>query len=247
MSSPSRRTQIINDQIVQGELMFRAIVYWFFCLLIIELLVLAWAMLTGPPQTLAALVRESLGVSAPAAFGMILLLPFILVDVLKVSNRFVGPIQSVRATMRQLSDGVPARRVYLRRDDFWHELAHYTNLVADKIETVDWEDDGVEDLEDADEEKDIPCTDRVLHSEFENDDVGEDELDLVSEEEAFDLEPEFLEADEIDEAVIAADDSAADESEGLSDSEELDFTDEPHFEAVESSDADANEEEAVEV
>lgn len=138
--SDTRRNQIITDQVVQGELMFRAIVYWFFCLLVVELLVLGWSIVTGPVgRPIQQVVRESLAISAPAIFGSVLLLPLVLLDVIRVSNRFVGPIQSVRCTLQQLANGEPARRVYLRRNDFWQELAHYTNVVADRLETEEFD------------------------------------------------------------------------------------------------------------
>lgn len=165
--SKSRRNQIITDQTVQGELLFRAIVYWFFCLMVVELMVLGWALWTGPEQPLQAAIRQSLAISAPAIFGSVLLLPIVLIDVLRVSNRFVGPIQQVRNTMRQLAGGEPARRVYLRRDDFWQELAYYTNIVADEVETN-------RDGDEEEEDEDFPCTDELTKVE------GPDELRVVN-------------------------------------------------------------------
>jgi hypothetical protein len=152
--STSRRNQIITDQTVQGELMFRAIVYWFFCLMVVELMVLGWSLWTGPSQPFTMTIRQCLAVSAPAIFGSVLLLPIVLVDVLRVSNRFVGPVQQIRHTMRQLAAGETARRVYLRRDDYWHELAQYTNIVADNLASTREQDE-----DDFDEDEDFPCTD----------------------------------------------------------------------------------------
>lgn len=134
--SNSRRRQFIVDQTVQGELIFRAIVYWFFCLMVVEFLILGWSMMVGPARPFPVVLRQSLAMSAPAVFGSVLLLPLVLIDVLKVSNRFVGPIYQIRHTLRQLAAGEPARRVYLRRNDFWQELAHHTNVVADQLENA---------------------------------------------------------------------------------------------------------------
>lgn len=153
-----RRRQIITDDAVQGELLFRAMVYWFFCLMVIEFLVFGWALMTGPARPLPVIVRESVVASAPAVFGSVLLLPLVLVDVLRVSARFVGPVQQVKHTLRQLAAGEPARRVYLRNNDFWQELAHYTNVVADEIERVP---DGDDDEESYDLGEDFPCTDEA--------------------------------------------------------------------------------------
>lgn len=133
--SESRRSQIVTDQPVQGELLFRAIVYWFLCMFVLYTLIFAWTLFTGPPQPLLSVFSESLAISAPAIFGAVFLLPLVLYDLLKVSNRFVGPIQRVKTALKQLADGEPARRVYLRRDDFWQELAHYTNVIADRVES----------------------------------------------------------------------------------------------------------------
>ena len=84
-----------------------------------------------------------------------MLLPLVLFDVLKVSNRFVGPIHQIRHTLRQLAAAEPARRVYLRRDDFWQELAHYTNVVADDLEDARHDEEQEDELD-----EDFPCTDR---------------------------------------------------------------------------------------
>ncbi len=155
--SETRRKQVITDELVQGELLFRALVYWFCCLFVVVTLVFAWTMLFGSARTMVQVVRDTLAMSAPTILGAVLLLPIILADLLKVTNRFVGPIQQIRYTLRQLSVGVPARRIYLRRDDFWQELAHYTNTIADAVETSDLDDDDVEEFEDYD----FPCTDEL--------------------------------------------------------------------------------------
>lgn len=130
----SIRRQVITDQTVQGELLFRALIYWFLCLTTILLMVLGWSLWSGPPRTFVQVVQDTLVVSAPVVFGSVVLLPIVLIDVLRVSNRFVGPIRQVRYVLKQLSSGEKARRVYLRQGDFWQDLAHYTNMVAEDLE-----------------------------------------------------------------------------------------------------------------
>ena len=146
--SRSRRNQFLTDEIVQGELLFRAIVYWFFCLMVVWLLAFGWSMYSGPPRPLIVLIQESVASSAPAILGSVILLPLVLIDVLRVSNRFVGPVQQVRNTMRNLATGENAYPVNLRKDDFWQDLAQYTNeLVARQEQVI--------------EEEDFPCTDQT--------------------------------------------------------------------------------------
>lgn len=189
--SGSRRNQIVTDQPVQGELLFRALVYWFLCMLVMQFLVMGWLLLHWPDRTPIELIRESLAVSAPAIFGSVFLLPLVLYDLLRVSNRFVGPINSVRLTLRQLAEGErPARRVYLRGDDFWQELAHYTNVIAEKVEsapirsddsTEDQTDDDELDDESWDENEDIPCTDELIRIAKSQDDLESSVLAFANE------------------------------------------------------------------
>lgn len=130
----SIRRQVIADPTVQGELLFRALIYWFLCLTTVLLMVLGWSLWSGPPRSFVQVVQDTLVVSAPVVCGAVILLPVVLVDVLRVSNRFVGPIRQVRYVLKQLASGEPARRVYLRSGDFWQDLAHYTNIVAEDLE-----------------------------------------------------------------------------------------------------------------
>ena len=130
--SLSRRNQLLTDEFVQGELLFRAITYWFFCLLVVSLLVVGWSMVSGPPRPFFVIIQDSLVHVGPAVLGSIVLLPLVLMDVLRVSSRFVGPIQRVRNVLRKAAAGEPTPTVALRKDDFWQDLALYANQVVAK-------------------------------------------------------------------------------------------------------------------
>lgn len=150
------RKKVHADEAIQGELLFRAIVYWFFCVTVISLLVFACSILSGPPRPFGQVVRESLIAGAPVVFGAVILLPVVLIDVLRVSNRFVGPIHQVKNVLRQVVQGQPSDRVYLREGDFWQSLANDTNLIADALEASQPQEDEEDDFE---VEEDVPCTD----------------------------------------------------------------------------------------
>ena len=53
---------------------------------------------------------------------MVFLLPVFVVDTIKISHRFAGPIFSLRRTMREVAEGKPPRKLKFREGDFWHEL-----------------------------------------------------------------------------------------------------------------------------
>lgn len=130
----STRKQVITDPTVQGELLFRTLVYWFLCLTVVLLTTLGWSLWAGPPRPLIQVVQETIATAAPAVAGAVILLPLVLFDVLRVSNRFVGPVRQVRYALKQIALREESRRVYLRKDDFWQDLAHFTNMVAEEVE-----------------------------------------------------------------------------------------------------------------
>jgi len=123
----SRRRQNFSDEMVQGELMFRVVIYWMCCLLTVALLVVAWSIHTGPPRPIRIVLQQSLIRYSPAIFGSVVLLPLVLLDVLRVSNRFVGPIQRLRNALRRVAAGDPVDPIRFRSNDYWQDMAFYFN------------------------------------------------------------------------------------------------------------------------
>ncbi len=70
--------------------------------------------------------------------GMILAVisPVFIYDSIKLSNRFVGPMVSFRAALRQLAAGESPMPVRFRQNDFWKELSHDLNKVAAEMQTL---------------------------------------------------------------------------------------------------------------
>ena len=160
LMSKSRRSQIITDEKVQGVLLHRVMMYWITWSLFLQVFAVACTAAYSPPQPFTSLLWQSISVTGPATLVTMFILPFVLIDILRVTSRFVGPIQNIRHAMRQLAHGQPARHVQFRRDDYWHELSNLTNLVAQRMEKVNVETCEAED-EDYDFDEDIPCTDRL--------------------------------------------------------------------------------------
>jgi hypothetical protein len=45
------------------------------------------------------------------------------VDTLRLTNRFVGPIYSLRRALREAAEGNVSRPLQFRDDDFWRDVA----------------------------------------------------------------------------------------------------------------------------
>jgi hypothetical protein len=89
-------------------------------------------LLTEPPRPFPTLVRESLRRGGPAAAASLILLPLVLFDIVRLSNRFAAPVQQVRHGLRRLAAGRPVQPVFLRKDDFWQDLAVSFNQCLDQ-------------------------------------------------------------------------------------------------------------------
>ena len=63
--------------------------------------------------------------------AMIALLPVFVLDSVKVSNKFVGPIKRLKETIADLSAGKDVEPLAFREGDFWHALAHdFNKMIA---------------------------------------------------------------------------------------------------------------------
>lgn len=131
-----RRGNILIDRDVQGALMFRVSCYWLFCLLGISLMILCWTAISEPPRPFFELFRQLLGRYAPALVASLILLPLVMIDVTRVSHRFVGPVLRLRGALHQLAAGEHVRPIKFRDNDFWLELAEDFNRVAERAETL---------------------------------------------------------------------------------------------------------------
>jgi hypothetical protein len=126
----NRRGFMFVDKEVQGALLLRMAVYWLFCLLSVSLMLIAWDAFTGPPRRFIDLTTSLYLRYGPAMAASLIMLPIVLIDVLRTSNRFVGPVVRLRTALRELADGRPAQPLNFRDDDFWRDMATDFNRAA---------------------------------------------------------------------------------------------------------------------
>lgn len=125
-----RRSFFFVDREVQGALMLRAAIYWLFCLISISLMLICWSAYAGPPRRFIDLATDLYFRYGPAMAASLVLLPIVLMDIVRMSNRFVGPVVRLRGALRELADGRPAQPLNFRDDDFWREMATDFNKAA---------------------------------------------------------------------------------------------------------------------
>jgi hypothetical protein len=124
----SQRERYLSDPAVQWTLIRHVMLHWSMTLLsLIAIGILAQMFFGGKNQSFVETVGVSFSQQTPLLLVMFMLIPVYLRDVLKVSNRFAGPMKRLRATLRDLADGKVGQRMKFRPGDFWQETAEDFN------------------------------------------------------------------------------------------------------------------------
>jgi hypothetical protein len=108
-----------------------------FCLFSISLMLICWNAYTGPSRTFLDLLSEMFHRYGPGFVASLILLPIAMMDVVRLSNRFVGPVMRLRGALQDMAAGRPVKPLNFRDDDFWCDLAGDLNEVAVRLNRRD--------------------------------------------------------------------------------------------------------------
>lgn len=136
MATYKRRKQIV-DKKVQGALIRRAARYWLYSVAAIgSLTILGWIFVTPGVRVLvgsAELMATVVSMFAVAVAASFLLLPFVLLDLSRLTNRFAGPMFRLRRSIRQLAAGECVKPLHFRDGDYWQEVAKEFNALLERV------------------------------------------------------------------------------------------------------------------
>lgn len=127
----SRRQQKFIDFEVQSHLVVRLCCHWLVFLVTTCVAMFFWTRLTeGPTVDWNTAWARFVSNAVPMGLVSLALLPPFILDAVKLSNRFTGPIFRLRATLAQLAAGEKVEPLEFRSNDFWRTLADDFNQVA---------------------------------------------------------------------------------------------------------------------
>ena len=142
MSRPNRKKKFVDPQ-VQGTLIRRLVLHWASFFIVTALVAFCLQVLTNPFRPFSAHLQQLWWTHGPFLLVMLFLLPVFVLDTIKFSHRFAGPIYRLRQTIRNIAAGDPPPRLKFRDFDFWQGMAEDFNLMVDRLksqeESVDYD------------------------------------------------------------------------------------------------------------
>lgn len=133
-SKKSLRKHLFVDPKVQGALIWRSFLYWCMCMAAVAMMLLCWRILTGPARLFYLHLDDMWYFHGAALIASAFVLPVIILDIIRWSNRLVGPMLRLRRSMRELARGEHVEPLRFRDTDFWHDFAEEFNAVVARVQ-----------------------------------------------------------------------------------------------------------------
>ena len=108
--------------------------HWLLCLGSTALSLWCWMVWIDPGRG-GGSIWQRLSALMPALIGSLIVLPLAIADVIRVSNRFVGPVHSLRNALKRIVIGDSVGPLELRESDHWNDLILRFNQLLPRLQT----------------------------------------------------------------------------------------------------------------
>lgn len=132
--SQVKRARMYVDKNVQGGILTRVAIHWglfFFTTAFAYIVIQAIVAPTG--STFVSRLQGALTEFTILGFLMLSLLPAFMLDFVRFSNRFAGPIVRLRRFLRELGENGDVPPLKFRDDDFWVDVAKEFNVCRERL------------------------------------------------------------------------------------------------------------------
>ena len=131
--SESNRNKTLIDFKLQGALVRRILLHWLGFFVVASVVAFLLQVLSDPLLGLEVHLERLWWTHGPFLVVMLFLLPVFVLDTVKFSNRFAGPIYRLKQTVRTIAQGGPATELQFREYDFWQDLATDFNRMLSRL------------------------------------------------------------------------------------------------------------------
>ena len=128
MKRKYKRTKRLVDRPVQIAVVTRFLLHGALFMVVGSIITLVTQYLANPFQSASSLLGAFWQQAGPFIVVLVAMLPIFVWDTIKLTNRIVGPMVRLRATLRQANaaQGAPAPLKF-REGDFWRDLEDEVN------------------------------------------------------------------------------------------------------------------------
>jgi nitrate/nitrite-specific signal transduction histidine kinase len=141
MAKRTQRKIYLVDREVQGGLISKAACYWLLSLAVVgSLNVLGWIFVAPGVDVLVQMrqhLPSLLGTLVVALISSLIVLPVLLYDLTKYTNRFAGPICRLQRGMNDVAEGKFVPPMVFREGDSWQDLADSFNRIVARLEVLE--------------------------------------------------------------------------------------------------------------
>ncbi len=132
-----RRKLLWVEPKLQGGLVLRAVMHWAICLLSVGTILIIGAAFSDLHAPVAAVTQMIQNYLFPALLVSLLVLPIIVWDTIRHSNRMVGAVTRLRHALERLADGETTSPLIVREGDCWKTMADQFNRIALRLEELE--------------------------------------------------------------------------------------------------------------
>ena len=117
------------DRPVQGVLIGRVLVYWGIGVTYLAVSAAFYQYYQNPELSIGQHLSMLAAQFGPWIPSVVLILPLVMFDIVRLSNLFVGPIYRLRKHLDTLADNPDCPPLRFRDGDYWHDLAAPINCM----------------------------------------------------------------------------------------------------------------------
>ena len=125
-----RRTRVFLDPKVQGSLILKVVQYWCLCLVTVVFFRYCCHLFPLDPSDNSLAIVKVLKEMWLVMLASLFVLPVVIIDVVRWSNKFAGPAHRLHKALGELATGRDVTKLTFRTGDFWQEAADAFNSIA---------------------------------------------------------------------------------------------------------------------
>ncbi|MEQ8208896.1 MAG: hypothetical protein RH917_03620 [Lacipirellulaceae bacterium] len=138
MAHPERKKTFVDPQ-VQGALARRLCMHWVAFIAVAAAVAFCLQVLSNPFRPISEHFQQLWWTQGPFIMVMVFMMPVFVVDTIKISHRFAGPIYRLRQTIKEIAETGEVKVLKFRDFDFWQGLADDFNKMTSKLTGMNYD------------------------------------------------------------------------------------------------------------